>query len=188
MHNLELVLVVATLGTSRPKPDLKTSCGTGSLFECWPALPLQAQICIPSPQTLSQNGRQWGPLPTHRGEVWHQVPNKTTLRESHGLFPKIWVSGRTRLCWLRPVHTFPHSFPGTAQKFRLHSPSMLSTFPVPPSLPTRALRKTSPSWYKCKNLQARGSLDSELERKHFSKGNIICRGMVLLKYPSDLHY
>lgn len=158
MHNLELVLVVATLGTSRPKPDLKTSCGTGSLFECWPALPLQAQICIPSPQTLSQNGRQWGPLPTHRGEVWHQVPNKTTLRESHGLFPKIWVSGRTRLCWLRPVHTFPHSFPGTAQKFRLHSPSMLSTFPVPPSLPTRALRKTSPSWYTNAKIYRHGAV------------------------------
>lgn len=123
---------------------------------------------------------------THR--VQHQVPNQTTPRESHGTFSKVWIPGGARLCWLRPVQTFPQSFPCSARRLAPH-PSMLPTSPVPPSFPSRAQRKLSPSWYKCNNLQAaRGSLDPELERKDFSKGNIICRGMALLKYPPDLHY
>lgn len=149
--------------------------------------PLQAQICLPAPQILPQKSQRLG-LPTETdphlstGEVWHWIPNKTLQNpRAHFAKPGSWEHGQVVLpaAGLAPFRSVPPAETRSACTSLLCLPSCV--FPS-----NNLQRKNLTLLAQMRQFTGTSSLNGELERKHFSKG--ICRGMVPLKYPPDLHY
>lgn len=153
--------------------------------------PLQAQICLPAPQILPQKSQRLG-LPTETdprlstGEVWHWIPNKTLQNpRAHFAKPGSWEHGQVVLPGAGLARPLSAVFPQQRPDLDAH-PFCVLCLPSCVFPSNNLQRKNLTLLAQMRQFTGTSSLNGELERKHFSKG--ICRGMVPLKYPPDLHY